>query len=63
MVGRLSSSSAVLNTVPSTHVISFASMPELSASAISTMDVSPMPYMRRSAWESSKMERFMVSDQ
>ena len=41
--------SFVLNTVPSINVISFTSIPLASASAISMMLLSPMPYEMRSA--------------
>ena len=55
--------SFVLNTVPSINVISFTSIPLASASAISIMLLSPMPYEMRSAPESKRIERLTLFDQ
>ena len=55
--------SFVLNTVPSINVISFTSIPLASASAISMMLLSPMPYEMISAPESKRIERLTLFDQ
>ena len=45
------------------NVRSSMASPAFNASAISMMECSPMPYDTRSAPESSRMERFSLSDQ
>ena len=57
------SSDAARYTVPSMNVRSSMASPAFNASAISMMECSPMPYDTRSAPESSRMERFSLSDQ
>ena len=49
--------------VDSSVVLISGAMPAFRASASSTIDFSPMPYIRISAWLSSRMDRFMLSDQ